>query len=104
MYLRKEMLTYASSLQVLHGDIEEAICQHALYYAIWKRYGCLPERYNWKLDAPDVRFYPLRPELIESTYLLYQVMPIIHIEMSASADRRLRVATIFRCFFFPLHT
>ena len=32
----------------------------------------MPERYNWKLNAPDVKFYPLRPEFIESTYLLYQ--------------------------------
>jgi len=59
-------------VQVLHGDLEEAICHHALYYSIWRKYGCLPERYNWKLEAPDVKFYPLRPELIESTYLLYQ--------------------------------
>ena len=59
-------------VQVLAGDIEEAICHHALYYAIWRKYGCLPERYNWHLEAPDVRFYPLRPELIESTYLLYR--------------------------------
>ena len=61
------------SLQVLHGDIEEAICHHALFYAIWKKYDCLPERYNWMLRMPDVKFYPLRPELVESTYLLYQV-------------------------------
>jgi len=59
-------------VQVLHGDLEEAICHHALYYSIWRKYGCLPERYNWKLDAPDVKFYPLRPELVESTYLLYR--------------------------------
>ena len=59
-------------VQVLYGDIDEAICHHALYFAIWKKYGCLPERYNWKLNAPDVKFYPLRPEFIESTYLLYQ--------------------------------
>ncbi|KAM8929941.1 ER degradation-enhancing alpha-mannosidase-like protein 1 isoform 2-T2 [Pelodytes ibericus] len=59
-------------LQVLKGDIEDAICLHAFYYAIWKRYGALPERYNWQLQAPDVSFYPLRPELVESTYLLYQ--------------------------------
>jgi len=59
-------------VQVLYGDIEEAICHHALYYSMWRKYGCLPERYNWKLDAPDVRFYPLRPELMESTYLLYR--------------------------------
>nr|XP_060622284.1 ER degradation-enhancing alpha-mannosidase-like protein 1 [Anolis sagrei ordinatus] len=59
-------------LQVLKGDVEDAICLHAFYYAIWKRYGALPERYNWQLQAPDVLFYPLRPELVESTYLLYQ--------------------------------
>ena len=57
---------------MLHGDIEEAICHHALFYAIWKKYDCLPERYNWMLRMPDVKFYPLRPELVESTYLLYQ--------------------------------
>ncbi|XP_040214573.1 ER degradation-enhancing alpha-mannosidase-like protein 1 [Rana temporaria] len=59
-------------LQVLKGDIEDAICLHAFYYAIWKRFGALPERYNWQLQTPDVSFYPLRPELVESTYLLYQ--------------------------------
>uniref|UniRef100_A0A3Q2DDW1 alpha-1,2-Mannosidase n=1 Tax=Cyprinodon variegatus TaxID=28743 RepID=A0A3Q2DDW1_CYPVA len=60
-------------LQVLNGDIDDAICLHAFYYAIWKRFGALPERYNWQLKAPDVLFYPLRPELVESTYLLYQL-------------------------------
>ena len=60
-------------MQVLHGDLEEAICHHAYYYAIWKRFGCLPERYNWNLNAAEVKFYPLRPEFIESTYFLYQV-------------------------------
>ena len=58
--------------QVLNGDIDEAICSHALYYSIWRKYESLPERYNWVLRAPDVLFYPLRPELVESTYFLYQ--------------------------------
>lgn len=61
-----------SSVQVLNGDIEEAICSHALYYFIWKKYGFLPERFNWNLRVPEVTFYPLRPELVESTYFLYQ--------------------------------
>ncbi|RWS29972.1 ER degradation-enhancing alpha-mannosidase-like 1, partial [Leptotrombidium deliense] len=61
-----------AGVQVLNGDIEEAICTHALFYAIWKRFGALPERYNWQQRSPDLFFYPLRPELIESTYLLYQ--------------------------------
>ncbi|XP_052226391.1 ER degradation-enhancing alpha-mannosidase-like protein 1 [Dreissena polymorpha] len=59
-------------VQVLHGDIEEAICSHAVFYSIWRKYGALPERFNWYLKAPDVLFYPLRPELVESTYFLYQ--------------------------------
>ena len=42
-------------VQLLAGDVEEAICHHALYYSIWLRYGCLPERYNWQLEAPDVK-------------------------------------------------
>lgn len=58
--------------------MEDAICLHAFYYAIWKRYGALPERYNWQLQAPDVLFYPLRPELVESTYLLYQVLSLFN--------------------------
>lgn len=68
-----ESFIFVILLQVLIGDVEDAICLHAFYYAIWKRYGALPERYNWQLQAPDVLFYPLRPELVESTYLLYQV-------------------------------
>lgn len=64
---------------MLIGDVEDAICLHAFYYAIWKRYGALPERYNWQLQAPDVPFYPLRPELVESTYLLYQVLDFLEL-------------------------
>ena len=64
--------TVSLSFQVLNGDIDEAICSHALYYSIWRKYESLPERYNWYLRAPDVLFYPLRPELVESTYFLYQ--------------------------------
>lgn len=59
-------------LQVLHGDLEEAICSHLLYYALWKKHGSLPERYNWHLKEAEIKFYPLRPELAETTYLLYR--------------------------------
>jgi len=59
-------------VQVLHGDLQEAICHHAFYYAIWKKFGCLPERFNWASNEANVRFYPLRPEFMESTYLLFR--------------------------------
>ena len=67
------LIVNSSDHQVLAGDLEEAICTHALYYSIWRRYEAMPERFDWLQKAPVVSFYPLRPELVESTYLLYQV-------------------------------
>lgn len=64
---------YLIIVQVLAGDVDEAICLHAFYYAIWQRFDALPERYNWQMQLPEVSFYPLRPELVESTYHLYKV-------------------------------
>lgn len=61
-----------AAVQVLNGNVDEAVCFHALYYSIWKRFDALPERYNWHLKVPEVLFYPLRPELAESTYMLYR--------------------------------
>lgn len=61
-----------ASLQVLVGDINEAICTHALHYTIWRKYRSFPERFDWRGKTPVVSFYPLRPELVESTYFLYQ--------------------------------
>uniref|UniRef100_A0A3B3WX79 alpha-1,2-Mannosidase n=1 Tax=Poecilia mexicana TaxID=48701 RepID=A0A3B3WX79_9TELE len=91
-------------LQVLNGDIDDAICLHAFYYAIWKRFGALPERYNWQLKAPDVLFYPLRPELVESTYLLYQATKnpfYLHVGMDIlqSLEKNAKV----RCGYATLH-
>lgn len=91
-------------LQVLNGDIDNAICLHAFYYAIWKRFGALPERYNWQLRAPDVLFYPLRPELVESTYLLYQATKnpfYLHVGMDIlqSLEKNAKV----RCGYATLH-
>ena len=60
------------AILVLNGDVNEAICQHAIFAAIWSKYGVLPERFNYRMKKPDVSFYPLRPELAESTYVLYQ--------------------------------
>ena len=56
----------------LKREIFNPSCSHAIHYSIWSKYGALPERFNWRLKAPDVSFYPLRPELVESTYFLYQ--------------------------------
>ena len=59
-------------LLTLSGDIEEAVCLHFLYFTIWRMFDAMPERFNRKMLQPEVLFYPLRPELIESTYHLYR--------------------------------
>ncbi len=62
------------AIKVAYGDLENAIKLHTMYYTIWTKYGALPERFNWKTQETEIAGYPLRPELIESTYLLYQVL------------------------------
>jgi mannosidase alpha-like ER degradation enhancer 1 len=88
-----------NSLQVLIGDIAAANATHREFFAVWKKYGVIPERYviiiiiivcmvlvevshfplsllRYLLDRgmihPTERYYPLRPELAESTFYLYQ--------------------------------
>ena len=61
-------------LQVLTGDVSDAMHSHAAFFSIWSKYGCLPERYllhSQELHFTE-RYYPLRPELIESTYFLHR--------------------------------
>lgn len=61
-------------LQVLAGDVEPATRTHTAFFSVWKRFGFTPEGFN--LATFNVqqgqKSYPLRPELIESTYWLYK--------------------------------
>ncbi|KAJ9536984.1 hypothetical protein OSB04_029717 [Centaurea solstitialis] len=61
-------------LQVLAGDIDPAIRTHTAFFSVWKRYGFTPEGFNLASFAVQhgQKSYPLRPELIESTYWLYK--------------------------------
>lgn len=61
-------------LQVLAGDLEPARRTHKAFFSVWKRYGFTPEGFNLATSSvqPGQRSYPLRPELIESTYWLYK--------------------------------
>ncbi|KAK7049598.1 hypothetical protein VNI00_005629 [Paramarasmius palmivorus] len=59
-------------LQVLAGDVQNAIKLHMLYYNIWKRHSGLPEVYDTNFRTATSFQYPLRPEFIESTWYLYR--------------------------------
>ncbi|KAI9096525.1 glycoside hydrolase [Phlyctochytrium arcticum] len=63
---------FLPGMQAFIGDMDTAIRIHQVYVTIWNRYRSLPERYDLNSKAPAIKTYPLRPELIESTYMLYQ--------------------------------
>ncbi|KAJ3129480.1 alpha mannosidase-like protein [Nowakowskiella sp. JEL0407] len=66
------LAAFFPGLQVLIGDIDNAVRHHWLYYTIWKKYRAIPERFDFNAKTPSIKHYPLRPEFIESTYMLYQ--------------------------------
>lgn len=61
------------SIEVLIGNIELAEYYHKGYYQIWKKYKAFPETYDIREHKSQFKYYPLRPEFIESTYYLYEV-------------------------------
>lgn len=71
-----------AGLQVLTGQVSDAIRTHLVYLKIWDTYDLIPERWIYShfqkkksytvTDAINLEWYPLRPEFIESTYYLYR--------------------------------
>ncbi|XP_073148382.1 alpha-mannosidase I MNS5 [Henckelia pumila] len=61
-------------LQVLIGDVAAANSSHREFFYVWQKFGVLPERYllDHQMLHPTEKYYPLRPELAESTFYLYQ--------------------------------
>ncbi|QHS73841.1 alpha-1,2-mannosidase MNL1 [Saccharomyces paradoxus] len=77
-------------LQVLAGDLDDAIANHLMFLKIWNTFGGIPERWNFSpSEFPPLsslegsvpfslntilplEWYPLRPEFFESTYFLYR--------------------------------
>lgn len=62
-------------IQGLYGEILPAVETLRSMHSVWRRFGGLPEGYNLQVNQPQPgqKGYPLRPELIESTYHLYRV-------------------------------
>ncbi|KAL0342790.1 UNVERIFIED_CONTAM: Alpha-mannosidase I MNS5 [Sesamum calycinum] len=60
--------------QVLVGDVAAANSSHREFFYVWQKFGVLPERYllDRQMLHPTEKYYPLRPELAESTFYLYQ--------------------------------
>lgn len=72
-YWVDSLSAFYPGMLVLEGsDLQHAICLHAHYWVIFNAYSAFPERFNYKLKDAELNWYPLRPELAESTYLLYR--------------------------------
>ena len=61
-------------LQSLLGHVELAADTFTAFFSLWTRYHALPERFvlNAQQLHNSERYYPLRPELMESAYYLYR--------------------------------
>jgi len=59
-------------MQVLTGDLQHARAGFQRFWSIWKRYGVgLPERFDVSSNRLTISSHSLRPELVESAYMLH---------------------------------
>lgn len=56
----------------LSGDLPRAKRLQDSMFKMWNVHGIEPEVYNYKTGKVESAGYPLRPEIVESTYYLYQ--------------------------------
>ena len=59
-------------LLVLDGDLNRARALQDSMFKMWQVHGIEPEVYNYRTGKVENGGYPLRPEIVESTYYLYQ--------------------------------
>jgi mannosidase alpha-like ER degradation enhancer 1 len=84
-------------MQVLVGDLSHARNGFDKYWSIWRRYGAgLPERWDVSSKKATIPHHSLRPELIESAYMLHSATQdpfyvYAAVEMMKSYDRFSRV-------------
>jgi len=90
------------AVQVLHGDLSNAIELHHKLYSIWRWSGFLPEAFSLRTFTPVPWFggYPLRPEFVESTFFLYRATKDHHyLEVGREILRNLQNYTRVQCGF-----
>lgn len=68
------LAAFFPGLQVLAGDLNAAAKSHLVYYKIWMSYAGTPERWNYVVGGGSLElgWYGLRPEFVESNYMLYR--------------------------------
>jgi mannosidase alpha-like ER degradation enhancer 2 len=62
----------------LSGDLNRAKRLQASSFMMWKQHGIEPEEFNYRTMEVVHAGYPLRPEIVESTYHLYHYTKDFH--------------------------
>ncbi|EQC41298.1 hypothetical protein SDRG_01273 [Saprolegnia diclina VS20] len=68
------LVAFWPGMQTLLGDFETSAKSLNAYYQVWHKYGFLPEQFDvgrWRPKKASSNRYPLRPELIESTFYMH---------------------------------
>mmetsp|Transcript_38000 Transcript_38000/g.50045 ORF Transcript_38000/g.50045 Transcript_38000/m.50045 type:complete len:1155 (-) Transcript_38000:35-3499(-) len=72
----ENLMAFWPGMQLLVGDINPATKTLNAMYKVWRNHGFIPEQFDfvkWELVMGGTSHtYPLRPELIESTMLMYE--------------------------------
>jgi hypothetical protein len=97
---------YYQGLLTMAGELDEAIETHLLYTALWTRYSAMPERWSTATGNIEsgLRWWPGRPEFIESTWYLYRATTdpwYLHVGEMALRDIKRRCWT--KCGWAGLH-
>ena len=91
-------------LQVIAGDVENAIKSHLLYWHLWQKHSAMPEGFDYVNKTVHWAGYPLRPEFIESTYWLYRATgDSFYLDVGKRILKDLEKRTKVRCGFAVLH-
>jgi mannosidase alpha-like ER degradation enhancer 2 len=65
------LAAFFPAVLALSGDLEKARALQESSFFMWRKAGIEPEEYNYREDKITSAGYPLRPEIVESTYYLY---------------------------------
>ncbi|KAK9476165.1 glycoside hydrolase [Lipomyces japonicus] len=97
---------FFAGVQVLAGDIDGAVKSHLVYYKLWMAYGGLPERWDYATSKGSVGlpWYGLRPEFVESNYMLYRATgDPFYLHVGAQILSDLQARTRVACGFATVH-
>ena len=59
----------------LSGDLNRARLLQESSFTMWNKHGIEPEEFDYVKNEVVSAGYPLRPEIVESTYYLYHYTP-----------------------------